>query len=710
MTGERKFAASLRRLAIAGARAAVVAATAGFAAVAAAQPAPPPTSGTTITVTGRGLGDSPAVPAYDVETLGPAQLHDAVSDRIEDALADVAGFQSFRRSDSRASNPSAQGVTLRALGGNAASRTMVLLDGVPMVDPFFGYVPLSAIDPQTLASARITRGGGSGAFGAGAVAGEIALDSAAPREIGRLSGEALIDDRAESELSGTFAPQLGQGFAEVSGRWDRGEGFWTTPPDQRVPASVRAAYDSWSTGLRGVAPLSDDIELQARTLIFDDQRVLRFAGANSQSLGEDASLRLVGRGSLAFDALFYVQARDFNNIVVSARTFRPVLDEYSTPSTGLGGKLELRPRLGADNLVKIGSDWRLGIGQSDEATLNPVTGAVTGRRRSGGRNGDTGLFAEDDWTLGALVLTGGVRADRWTIADGFLASATPAGVTTSDNLYPNRAGWEGSYRAGAVLTAATGLKLRAAAYSQLRVPTLNELYRPFTLTSSAPGQSVVVITNANAALANELLHGIEAGFDFDPAPNVTLSVTGFIDKLDHAIDNRTLSTRTSAPDAAGIVTVTTIRMRANLGAIRARGLEFEAHGGFGTFALDGSLALTDARVEASGDNAVLNGLRPAQTPSIAASLSLGWHPAPGYDAALVVRHVGAQFEDDLNSSVLPAATTLGSYAELPLKGPFSLVLRAENLTNVEVETRNQAGSIDLGTPRTLWVGVKLRTK
>ena len=43
-----------------------------------------------------------------------------------------------------------------------------------------------------------------------------------------------------------------------------------------------------------------------------------------------------------------------------------------------------------------------------------------------------------------------------------------------------------------------------------------------------------------------------------------------------------------------------------------------------------------------------------------------------------------------------------------LAGPFSLVLRAENLTDTDVVTRNQAGSIDLGTPRTLWAGVKVR--
>ena len=35
---------------------------------------------------------------------------------------------------------------------------------------------------------------------------------------------------------------LGAGFAVLSGRWDRGQGFWTTPASQRVPASARAAF------------------------------------------------------------------------------------------------------------------------------------------------------------------------------------------------------------------------------------------------------------------------------------------------------------------------------------------------------------------------------------------------------------------------------------------------------------------------------------
>ncbi|WP_303760166.1 Plug domain-containing protein, partial [Sphingobium yanoikuyae] len=85
-----------------------------------------------IIVTGTGLSLPPGTPAYGSVVIDRDRLTDAASGRIESVLADVAGFQQFRRSDSRASNPSNQGATLRALGGNASSRTLVLLDGVPV--------------------------------------------------------------------------------------------------------------------------------------------------------------------------------------------------------------------------------------------------------------------------------------------------------------------------------------------------------------------------------------------------------------------------------------------------------------------------------------------------------------------------------------------------------------------------------------------------
>jgi outer membrane receptor protein involved in Fe transport len=651
-----------------------------------------------ILVTGRGLDLPPAAAAYDSVEIGRERLNASASGRIEDALSAVAGFQQFRRSDSRAANPSAQGVTLRALGGNATSRTLVLLDGVPQADPFFGYVPLSSIDPGQLAAVRVTRGGGAGAFGSGAVAGTIELFGADPAALGLVQGQAMVNDRGETALSASVAPRLGQGFAVLSGRWDRGQGFWTTPVAQRTAASVRAAYRSWSTGLRMAAPVAPDIELQARVALFDDARTLRFAGADSGSSGQDASLRLVGRGAWAFEVLGYVQARDFSNVVISSTTFRKTLDQNKTPTTGLGGKLELRPPVGGGHLPRLGADWRLAEGTAHESAYNGATGALTARRSAGGRNVDLGLYAEDDWTIGALVLTGGVRADRWSIGRGLNLEYDAAGNLTR-TASADRSGWSTTFRGGAVLTLAPGTTLRGSAYSGLRQPTLNELYRAFTVTAAAPsGGTVTTRTLANPDLGNERLEGYELGLDLAPVPALNLSLTLFDNRVRHAIANVT----------TGVVGTTTTRKRFNVDAVRARGAEIGAELKQGAFSLTASLALTDAKVEASGIAASLNGLRPAQTPRVAASATAAWSPGEGRRLALTLRHTGAQYEDDLQTDVLAAATTLDAYAEWPLGRGLSLVLRGENLTDTAVITRNQSGSIDLGAPRSGWVGFKAR--
>lgn len=638
-----------------------------------------------IVVTGTGLPDTPAAPAYGTQVIDRERLTTVASGRIEDALASVAGFQQFRRSDSRSANPSAQGATLRALGGNASSRALVLLDGVPLADPFFGYLPFSAIAPERLASARVTRGGGSGPFGAGALAGTIELASAGPADLGSASGSALVNDRGESEASATLAAPLGEGFASVSGRWDRGQGFWTTPEAQRVPASVRAAYDAWSVEARGVAPIGSAIELQARMSAWHDARTLRFVGADSTTEGQDASVRLVGRGAWQFDALAYVQSRNFTNVIVSSTRFVPTLDQRNTPATGIGGKIEVRPPVGDDSVLRLGMDYRRASGTLYEDAISTATGAVTERRTAGGTNDDLGLFAELDRTIGRLVLTGGVRADRFTIRDGFYRAATAAGAAITDERYPDRAGWETSVRGGAAFDAGGGLRLRAAGYTGLRLPTLNELYRPFVV--------FPVTTQANAALRNERLEGFEAGIDYAPSPAIEVSLTAFDNRVRDAIANVTIGPN--------------LRQRQNIDAIRARGIEASAGVGIGTVRLDGSLAWTDAKARGTGAAAALDGLRPAQTPRIAASATLGWKPGERWLLSATLRHVGAQFEDDLESDVLPAATTLDAYAQLPLGSRLAVVMRGENLTDENVVTRNQGGSIDLGAPRTLWIGLKL---
>ncbi len=638
-----------------------------------------------IVVTGEGLAETPAAPAYDVQVIERETLVSTSSGRIEDALAAVPGFQQFRRSDSRTANPSAQGATLRALGGNASSRALLLLDGVPMADPFFGFIPFSALAPERLTAIRVTRGGGSGPFGAGALAGTIELQSAGIDTLGTLDAQLLTNDRGETEASASVGSRLGAGFGVISGRWDRGKGFFTTPVGDRVPATARAAFDGYSLQVRGVAPLNDTIELQARGLIFEDERTLRFEGADSRIEGQDASLRLIGRGTWEFDVLGYVQARNFTNRVISSTRFLPVLDQRNTPSTGIGGKIEVRPPTGERNVLRLGLDYRRSEGELDETAISAFSGQVSARRNAGGTNTDLGLFVENDLTLGALTLTGGARLDRYTIRNGFFTERDSSGAIQIDDRFADRAGWEASFRAGALYRLGGGASLRAAAYTGLRLPTLNELYRPFVV--------FPVVTQANAALENERLGGFEVGVDFAPSDRIALGLTAFDNRVKDAVANVTIAEN--------------LRQRRNIDAVRARGVEVNAKLSLGEVSLDGGLAYTDTEARGSGPAAVLDGNRPAQTPRWVAGAMLSWRPAQDWLLSATLRHVGAQFEDDLETNLLPAATTLGAFAQVPLVQGIALILRGENLTDETIVTRDQGGSIDLGVPRTVWAGVRL---
>lgn len=641
--------------------------------------------GETIIVTGKGLDETPSSAIYSVVTLERETIVASASGRIEDVLLNVAGFQQFRRSDSRSANPSAQGVTLRALGGNATSRALVLLDGVPIADPFFGYIPLSAIAPESLGQIRVTRGGGSGPFGAGALAGTIELDSASPASLGPLLGSAAINDRGETELSGLATAKLGRGFVTASGRWDRGDGFNTTPAGQLTPASVDAAFESWQGALRAVAPLTDLVELQARVSMFRDNRTLRFRGADSSSEGQDASIRIIGRGDWAFDALAYVQTRDFSNIVINANTFNRALDQRRTPSTGVGGKLELRPPVGEAHTLRFGVDYRRASGELQEEAYNANTGALTQRRRAGGATENIGLFIEDDWRIGALTLTGGLRADHITITDTFYRARNPAGAVVQEILGEDRSEWVATWRGGAAFQASDALRLRAAAYTGIRLPTINELTRPFVV--------FPVTTEANADLGNERLEGFEAGLDWQAGEVVQLSLTAFDNRVKNAIANVTQRVN--------------LRRRENLPAIEARGIEAGLGVTLTRVSLNASLAYTDAQIEGAGRSLELDGNRPPQVPRWSGSATLAWEPAAGWRVAATLRHVAAQFEDDLETDVLAPATTLDAFIAVPLgRSGFSAILRGENLTDTEIVTRNAAGSIDLGVPRTVWLGVR----
>jgi len=659
-----------------------------------------------IVVTGRGLEAPPGEAAYDVVTIDRERLVATASNRLEDVLRDAAGVAQFRRSDSRSAHPTSQGVTLRGLGGNASSRALVVLDGVPQTDPFGGWVAFPAYLPERLAAVRITRGGGSGYAGPGALAGSIDLSSGAPGDLGPLQLRAAYGSRDSVDASALASANIGSGFVTIAGQYARGDGFIPVVEEDRGPADRAAPYEQASLALRGVMDLGGGAELQTNISGFTDRRDRGVDFTQVASDGADASIRVVKRGGWGWSALAYLQTRQFASGFASIDDMRtaasPTLDQYNVPATGMGGRIELAPPIGGGITLRLGGDVRNVSGRTQER-YTFVAGAPTRRRVAGGESTILGGFVDASYEAGGLTLSAGGRLDRWTITNGTLVERPLAGgAALTDLAFADRSGTEATGRVGAAF--ATGpVTFRAAAYRGWRLPTLNELYRPFRVGADA--------TAANAALDPERLTGAEIGLDWRPAPALTLRATGYWNRLDDAIANVTLATGPGTFPGVGFVSAAGVyRQRQNLDAVEARGVELDGRFAAGAVSLSASYAFADSRVHASGTAATLDGLRPAQTAAHQASTTLAWHRGD-LGASLTARYASPQFEDDQNNRELADALTFDAAAALPLTESLIAEARAENLTDARVEAAiSGPGVIERAAPRTLWLGLRFRLR
>ncbi len=656
-----------------------------------------------IVVTGQGLGAGRGEEVYDLVVIDRQRLNHSPSYRLEDVLRDVPGFQLFRRSDSRSANPTSQGATLRALGGNASSRALVTLDGVPQTDPFGGWISWPAYDPRRLGRVRVSRGGGTGANGPGALAGTIELESAAADEQDGAAAGLAFGSRDTLEAFAAYGAPLGRGFVALSAAWAQGDGFVPVIAEQRGPVDRPSPYRQGSLALRAVTPVAAAVELQANLAAFTDARERGTAFSEIETRGADASLRLVGRGPLPFALLAYVQSRDFANRFAAAGAGRslstPTLDQVSVPSTGLGARFEIRPVAGRFEL-RLGADGRETEGRTQELFAF-VDGAPTRGRVAGGRTRNVGGFAEAGWQAGALIFSAGGRVDRWRIEDGELRERLLAGgAALTDMRFADRGGWEASGRAGAGWRASGRLSLRAAAYRGWRLPTLNELYRPFRLGADA--------TAANAALTPERLEGAEAGLELRPARGARIGVTAFVNRLGGAIANVTLGEGPGLFPGVGFVAAGgQFRQRRNVDSILSRGVEVDAALTAGRWRLAAGYSFADAEVEAGGEAAPLDGLRPAQTPRHSAAATLSWQGRRGAYAALSARFAGSQYEDDLNRQLIADALTFDAVALLPLGGRLALEARVENLTGARVVAGiSGSGIVERASPRLFLIGIR----
>jgi outer membrane receptor protein involved in Fe transport len=662
-----------------------------------------------VVVTAARLPPAAGDAAFSVIRLDGVLLDRAT--RLDEALATVPAVSLFRRTSSLGANPTTQGISLRAIAPSGAGRTLVTLDGVPLNDPFGGWVIWSQVAPESLEGLDIIRGAGAGPYGAGALTGVIAL-----RERERAGG---VLDVSFGEYGGrrvAAAATLGQGRVSITASTlhDRSDGYTPVRGAAAGAADTPLDLETLSGALRADIGIDATTALSLHASAYDEARGSGLAGARSSGSGQGYSATLArtpGRNRLGWRVQAWHRDSDFANSSVAVAPDRasttPANDQFATPATGWGGNFALRGAgldLGGGRLEwELGADARFSDGETQER-FRYLAGQYTRDRFAGGEASVAGGYAEAAWSRGPWLVAGGLRLDRWENAGARRLELDRAtGLPTLDETYPDRSGDVLSARLAVRRNLTPDLAVRAAAYSGFRPATLNELHRPFRVGND--------LTEANAALEPETLQGFETGLSWDDA-RTSFGATVFVNRIEAAIVNVTLGAGpgviAALPRAGFIPAGGVLRQRQNAGVIEAVGLELTGEHRFEDLTLTGAVSVTDAEVDGGGAAPQLTGLRPAQAPVLSATAGADWRVSDRLTLGLRGRYESRRYEDDLNSRELDAALTLDARADWQVRDGVTLYAAADNLLDEAVEVSETANGVaGFGPPRSLRAGLSL---
>jgi outer membrane receptor protein involved in Fe transport len=673
-----------------------------------------PALAATVTVTAGRIEQRLGEIASTVSVVDRALLDRSPAMTTDDVLRQVPAFSLFRRASSVAAHPTAQGVSLRGIGPSGVSRTLVLLDGVPFNDPFGGWISWTRVPRAAVERIEVVEGSAANLFGNYSMGGAINI---------------LTRDRAGSWVDATLqygereTPLLDAGAALRRGRWTgiidgglfRTDGYPVVfegergAVDENVSASSQRAYASSQyelaagTWLHGKADFFNESRQNGKRSTID--------GTPEQNETEWLSAKggvrtiLPGGSELRTD-VFGDRVRFRSNfLAVPAATpprsiGRMTLNQF-VPSSSVGVASQWTGTAGRWSVLTGGVDWRRVEGESREDGLDPQTGTrVTLHRRAGGTQNNLGLFAQGVVTPASpLVLTLGLRHDRWTNKDGHNIETDVSGNPTPNHRpeLPESTDQVTTPRVSALLKLAESASVWTSVGWGFRAPTLNELYRQFRVG--------LVTTLANEGLGPEHLRTIDAGVRITPHHSLLIRTAWFDNALRDAVSNVTL---TSAPSG-------TIQQRQNLGLTRVRGAQLDLDWRPSPRAqLTGAYIFNVATVREFAANQALVGKYLPQVPRHRASVQLSVaHPRLA-ELAITLQAVGRQFDDDLNVRTvpgesepgLPSFATLDILASRTIRDGLSLFAGAQNLFDQEVFVGTLPTTV--GAPRLVSVGLRWR--
>lgn len=631
-----------------------------------------------------------------------ADISDASPRTIDELLASEPAFSLYRRQSAVFGNPTSAGVSLRNTGATAASRSLVLLDGIPQNDPFGGWVNWARYDALTLDSARIVSSSQSALWG-----------NLAPAGVIQFNGSSGFDERHLLKVTGGSHGGMGASTAHTMVNDERTravsfaafgfhtDGFYALDESQRGAVDRRLETDFHGEELKFAWLLAPGLTLEPRVSHYVEDRCNGTELSQNSTEAYDFSLRLTSQDAVSsWQATAWHQRREFESVFTSVSDDRSsesiALNQYDVPGLGAGAAMV---RAWDANEVwswQAGADFRWVSGETNEEV------GTFRRREAGGEQLHAGVFGGGGWQIGSADrLHGSVRLDQWTMDEGRrIETSLTSGATLRDERYDDRDGWEPSASLEWTHEHAPGVDSRVALGSGFRLPTLNELYRPFRVRDD--------IVEANPELDAERFLNAEAGIDWKLAEEWNLGASVFHHWISDAIANVPVTDPARISELfPTLPSGGTGSLRDNVDAARVAGLEASAewlpHESV-TLAARGLWSKTEFRE--SSDQPLLEGKPFPQSPELRVLGDAEWRIAGGWSVFGGVEYGASQYDDALATRLMPDYHTVRVGLAWRF-GAATCQLRVENLFDEQIVTGLSADGLRTqAAPRSLWASLE----
>jgi outer membrane receptor protein involved in Fe transport len=632
--------------------------------------------------------------AASVVALGTEDLKATAAATLDDALRQVPGFSSFRRSGSRTANPTTQGVSLRGLGASGASRAVVLAEGIPLNDPFGGWVYWNRVPRESISQVEILRGGASHLYGSGALGGVVNISTSSVKA-NSLSLTAAYGNETTPNVSLFLGGKKRDWHGSLATEFFSTDGYVLVSPAEIGPVDTRAGSRNVATTVKierwfgqnqhvfGTASFFGESRKNGTPLQTNRTHIHQFSfGGEVKSLKEGHFTARVYGGTQVYDQSFSAISADRQSETLTRLQRVPVQFE--------GFSSQWSRAIGDRQTIVAGYESLQVRGASDEMVF--VNGRASSLVGAGGRQHTYSAYIEDLIRFGSrLFINVGARFDYRRNNKALLATR-PVDPPSLTNVTPFTDRSEGAFspQLSAVYRLNSRFSLLASGTRAFRGPTLNELYRSFRVGN--------VLTLANENLRAERMTGGESGIRFNSRSNdLVVRGTFFWNEITRPVANVTLTT------SPALIT----RRRQNLGRTRSRGLEFEADARLNQYwKVSAGYLFADATVVSFPVNQTLEGLIIPQVARHQFTFQAKFNKPSIATVSFQGRASSSQFDDDQNLFRLGGYFTLDALASRQVSRSLDVFFAAENLFNQRYEV-GKTPVTTLGPPILVRAGLRL---